>query len=332
MARFAPKPKLIDKFVEMKKPGDMTQRITAAEDLFAITHIAIADVEVDNWRLTFAGMVDKEQSLAFEDLQQYPKKTIESIHKCAGYPWAPELATRQIANVKWGGVDLRDLLDQFGVFEGATHLWAYGLEYGSYKGVEQDHYVKDIPRSRIDEGDVLIAYELNGEPLSTKHGAPARLVVPGFYGTNCVKWLCRLEFQNCRADGMFTRVLYNDRDLVADPSGHTVKPIWEVEPESIIISPTADEQLTVRETEIWGWAWSNCAVRSVEVSVDGGQEWREATLEPRHQYGWQRFSLNWTPSGSGSFEIICRATDEAGIRQPMEGSRNSVHSITVAVN
>ena len=331
MERIAPKPKLIDRFVDIKQPSDLTQRITATEDLFKITHMAVADIEAADWRLAITGMVDEERSISFEELQQFPKKTIESIHKCAGVPWAPEEPTRQIANVTWGGVDLRELSDGLGVSGDATHLWAYGLEYGSFISIEQEHYVKDVPRSRIDEGDVLIAYEVNGEPLPTHHGAPARLIVPGFYGTNSVKWLCRLEYQNRRAEGLFTRILYNDRDLVADPTGHTVKPIWEVDPESIIISPGADDRLPGGETEIWGWAWSNCAVRSVEVSVDGGQEWRQATLEPRHQYAWQRFSLEWTPSGSGPFEIMCRTTDEAGICQPMEGTRNAIHSITVNV-
>lgn len=150
-----------------------------------------------------------------------------------------------------GGVDLRALLNRLGVRREATHVWAYGLDCGSFIDVEQAHYLKDIPRSRVDEGDVLIAYELNGEPLSAKHGAPARLIVPGYYGTNCVKWLCRLELQDRRADSLFTNPLYNDRDLDRDPSGHTTKPVWMVEPESLIASPTADATLADSPCEIW---------------------------------------------------------------------------------
>ncbi len=333
MERFAPKPSLIisGPHGEYKQPRDLADRVTATQDVFVISHMGVADVEKINWRLQIAGLVDKELSITFEDLRRFSKRTLESIHKCAGNPREPTIPTRQIANVRWGGVDVRELIDGLGVHIDASHLWAYGLEYGSFIGVDQEHYLKDIPRSRVDEGDVLIAYELNGEPLSAKHGAPARLIVPGFYGTNCVKWLYRLEFQDRRADSLFTRVLYNDRDLVSDPSGHAMKPVWMVEPESIIVSPGENDDLAASQMEIWGWAWSNCSVQSVEVSVDGGRVWQEAAVEPRHQYSWQKFSFEWTPDGRGSFKIYCRATDVAGITQPMDGARNAVHSISVNV-
>lgn len=196
--------------------------------------------------------------------------------------------------------------------------------------VEQAHYVKDLPRSCLEE-DALIAYELNGEPLSTNHGAPARLIALGYYGTNCVKWLFRLEFQDRRSDSLFTRVLYNDRDLASDPTGHTMKPVWKVEPESVIVSPLEDDELVGDQFEIRGWAWSTCAVRSVEVSTDGGHVWRESVLEPRHQHAWQRFHFQWNPSEGGSFELCCRATDMEGNTQPINGARNEVHSVKVSV-
>ena len=333
MERFAPKPPVIPITPggELKKPSDLTDRLTSTHDLFVIAHLCIPQVNAADWRLEITGLVDEPISLAFDELQRLPKHTLESVLKCSGSPRQPSIPTRQVANVEWGGVELSTLLDRLGVHPAATHVWAYGLDYGSFIDVEQVHYLKDIPRSRVDEGDVLIAYELNGEPLSAKNGAPARLIVPGYYGTNCVKWLCRLEFQDRRADSLFTNLLYNDRDLDRDPSGHTTKPVWMVEPESLIVSPTADATLTDSPCEIWGWAWSNCAVQSVEVSTDGGHVWREAVLEPYRQYVWQKFRFEWSPSGHGPFELCARATDIAGKSQPMDGARNAVHSVTVTV-
>jgi DMSO/TMAO reductase YedYZ molybdopterin-dependent catalytic subunit len=101
MTRYAPRPKLLDKSVEMKQPSDITQRITATENLFQITHMAIAEVETESWRLTVGGMVENEQSMSLDDLRQFPQKRIESVHKCAGYPYARTIATRQVANVEW---------------------------------------------------------------------------------------------------------------------------------------------------------------------------------------------------------------------------------------
>lgn len=330
--RLVPRPPVIDgQKSEYKQPGNLTDRVTATEDLFVLVHMSVPDVPAEGWSLDITGLVDNPISITLDELRRLPKKTVEAVQKCASSPRNPTEPTRQVGNPEWSGVDLREVLDQAGVHRNASHLWAYGLDYGSFIGVEQEHYLKDIPRSRVDDGDVLIAYEVNGQPLSAKHGAPARLIVPGYYGTNSVKWLCRLELQDRRADSLFTRILYNDRDLESDPTGHTTRPVWKIEPESIIVSPATDDTLTAGKVEIWGWAWSHCAVRTVDVSVDGGRTWQVAALEPRLQYGWQRFRFEWTPVGRGPFEICCRTTDMTGASQPMEAARNMVHSITVTV-
>lgn len=233
--------------------------------------------------------------------------------------------------MKWGGVALAELLDRAGVRPEATHLWSYGLDYGQFFGVAQHHYVKDMPLSKLKEGNVLIAYELNEEPLTQRHGFPARLVIPGFYGTNCVKWLCRLELRERRATHFMTTSLYRDPDFNADPSGGTTKPVWMVAAESIFVSPEPESRIKREATQVWGWAWSSCAVRSVEVSTDGGQSWTASSLEPPHELSWQRFSHIWLPPRNGSFDLHCRAIDVSGRVQPASSARNAVQSIRVVV-
>lgn len=147
------------------------------------------------------------------DLSAFPKRTVETVHKCAGNPVDPTTPTRQVANVVWGGIDIRDLMKEVGVRDGASYLWAYGPDHDDIADTVQRNYQKDVPLSRVAEGDVLLAYELNGQPLSVEHGFPMRLVVPGYYATNNVKWLYRLEFADRRSDGFFTTALYNDPDL-----------------------------------------------------------------------------------------------------------------------
>jgi Oxidoreductase molybdopterin binding domain len=116
--------------------------------------------------------------------------------------------------------------------------------------------------------DVLIAFEMNGEPLRPEHGHPARLVVPGHYGTNSVKWLTRLTLAGARASGPFTTRWYNDPilDVEGKPTGATT-PVGPIAPESVIVSPAPDQTLPIGEdVEVWGWAWADGGVSAIDVS------------------------------------------------------------------
>lgn len=309
------------------KPADMTEWHTPVADLFVLAHMGIPEITLENWSLRIDGLVENPLELTFDELLRRPKRVVETVHQCAGNPMNPTTPARQIANVRWAGIDLRDLLAEIGVQSDATHLWAYGLDHGEFAGVEQDCYLKDIPISRIDEGDVLIAYELNDEELSLKHGFPARLIVPGFFGTNSVKWLSRLHVAGSRADSLFTTRFYND----PVPDSGTTRPVWEIATESVIVSPGPDDTLRTGDIEVWGWAWSASEVQSVDVSTDGGITWLHALLEPRSQRSWQRFSYQWSARHSGTHVLLCRATDIRGETQPLGGARNAVFSVNLTL-
>ena len=279
MQRVAPKPTLLSgKEFTHFRPHQLTDQLTPVRTMFETSSMSVPNVDVSTWRLVIGGLVDTPTSLCYDDLRQLPKRTLESVFVCSGNPAKPTVALRKAANVKWGGVDLATLLDSTNIRREATHVWAYGLDFGNFHRTEEQHYVKDMPLSRLREGDVLIVYELNDEPLSQQNGFPARLVIPGYYGTNSVKWLCRLQLSDLRAQGTMTTKFYNDPDLAADPSGKVTKPVWAVAPESLIVSPAPKAQIACAACELWGWTWSSCAVGSVQVSTDGGDSWIEASL------------------------------------------------------
>lgn len=307
--------------------AETTESVTPEDRLFVLAHLGVPTIDLSNWKLVVTGLVDKPLTLNFNDLGQYPKRTIITAFQCAGNPMEPTTPTRTIANVEWSGILLRDILSESGIKDSCTHLWAYGLDFGSFANEKQEHYLKDLPLSHVMTADVLLATELNGKPLSEKHGFPARLIVPGFYGNNSVKWLCRIELAAQRAKSLFTTRFYND----PDPEGGTTKPVWEIEPESIIVYPPVNSSLTQAPVEITGWAWSFKEVILVEISIDGGGEWVTAELEPRNDSSWQRFSYSWVPEKTGAFEIHCRATDADGNIQPLGSARNSVHIVNVNI-
>ncbi|MGH7043241.1 MAG: molybdopterin-dependent oxidoreductase [Acetobacteraceae bacterium] len=308
------------------QPHQTTEAVTPQRDLFVLAHLGIPRPDAARWRLDIAGLVERPVTLTLDDIKRLPARQIESFHQCAGAPRRPDIAMRRIANVVWTGVDLSDLLETCGIRAGARFLWAYGLDHGAYDGLDAKWYMKDLPLTRLGEGGVLLAYAVNGEELEPEHGFPLRLVIPGYYGTNTVKWLWRLELADRRADSPFTTVLYND----PDPSTGGTRPVWEAPPESLIVAPAAGP-LAEAAVEIWGWAWAATGVVQVEVSVDGGASWSPARVGPRRQWSWQRFAFDWHPAGAGSFALAARATDARGAVQPMDKARNAVHSIMVTV-
>ena len=315
-------------------PHQTSERVTAAEDVFVLAHLGVPRVDPAHWSLRIDGMVERPVTLTLEKLKALPKTVIEAVHQCCGSPMEPKVPTRRVAHVRWGGVDLATLLDEIGIDPRARFLWSYGLDGGDFAGTRCDWYLKDLPLERLKAGDVLLAYELNGAPLPAEHGFPVRLVVPGYYGTNSVKWLWRLCLADRRAEGLFVSQLYNDtldaEDVAAGQPA--LRPVWAVAPESIIVSPAPDAVLARGEAmEIWGWAWSFRGVARVEVSTDGGATFRIATLEPRRGWSWQRFALRWNPEQLGEGTLSVRAFDAAGAGQPFDGARNAVHSVRVMV-
>ena len=268
-------------------PHQWTAETTPEPDVFVLSHLGTPVVDPAAWSLEIGGLVQHPPPFGLDDIKRMPKRTVRSIHQCAGYPREPARATRRLANVVWGGVDLAALLAELVVDPRAKFLWAEGLDHGKYEGVPQPSYVKDMPLTRLATGGALLAYELNGAPLSPDHGFPLRLVVPGYYGTNLVKWLRRLTLAAERPGGYFTTVIYNDAVPPSAEAPNGSRPVWEIAPESGIVSPAPDAVLAMSETRIWGRAWAAAGVARVELSEDGGKTWRVVELKARDEWSRQ---------------------------------------------
>jgi DMSO/TMAO reductase YedYZ molybdopterin-dependent catalytic subunit len=308
-------------------PHQLIDPITAQRDLFTLAHIGIPRVDLSSWVLDICGAVDRPLQFTFDELRRFPKLAIETFHECAGFPRRPDIPTRRVANVIWSGTHLAEILSVSKVREEARYLWAYGLDQGEFEG-RSEQYIKDLPLDSLTRSEWLLAYEINGEPLAAEHGFPIRLIAPGYYGTNSVKWLCRLELTNRRCPGVFTTSLYND----PSPDGSkTTIPVWEVQPECLIVSPGPGEQSRRGRLRVWGWAWGLHAIARVDVSCDGGNIWKPAQLEGRRQYAWQRFTWETTAPKPGRCTLLARATDVTGATQPERLARNAIHSVDVEI-
>jgi len=306
-------------------PHAMTAAITPVADLFMLAHLGVVRAAApEDWTLLVDGMVAAPLRLTLRDLAALPQRRVTAVHQCAGNPLAPTVPTRRVACVTWGGVALADVLARVGVDPGARFVWSDGADQGDFGGEHVPFYRKDLPLDRAG-ADVLLATHLNGEALPAAHGGPLRLVVPGFFGTNSVKWLWRLTLAEHRAEGLFTTRFYND----ARDDGAT-RPVWALAPEAVFVTPAPDATVG-GSTLLRGWAWSDAPVNMVAISDDLGAHWFAADLAPRQERGWQEWTAFWTPRRGGDHTLWCRATDAAGAVQPLEGARNAIHAVPVYV-
>ena len=315
-------------------PHEMIDAVTASADIFVLAHLGIPRVDSKLWTLDVDGLVDRPLRLDLDDLKSRPRCEVEAVHQCCGNPLEPKTPTRRVANVVWAGADLTALLADAGVDPRARFLWSSGLDGGEFAGESCDWFVKDLPLERLAAGGVLLAFELNGEPLSAEHGFPVRLVVPGFYGTNSVKWLWRLHLADHRAESLFTTRFYSDisgpEEIAAGRPPQ--RPVWAIAPEAIIVGPVPHATIPVGQpVEIWGWAWSFRGVDTVEVSVDENASFGRAELSPHEGWAWRRFSRIWHPTVRGDATLSARATDGAGVTQPRDGARNAIQTVRVTV-
>ncbi|KAM0721746.1 hypothetical protein Q7P37_002671 [Cladosporium fusiforme] len=315
--RHPPKPHMLDSF------------ITPDESLFQTIHMGAAVVDKERYMLVIDGLVRNPFALTFDNLCKLPQRTVTSFHECYGSPIKPATtALWRVGNVEWIGVSLNKVLEMAEPLPSATFVWSEGLDRGEFFGVEADRYQKDLPLEKAMRDEVLLAYKINGEPLSQKRGGPLRLVVPGWFGTNSTKWLSRITLQDHRATGPYTTRFYNEPD--PDRSDNATRPVWQVEPNSMIIKPHPDSVLAGSEVLVEGWTWHHEPVKLMQVSLDGGQEWRDAAVSARVDYSWQRFAVKLQLS-PGRYTVIARATSVDGLSQPLSGRRNHCHGVAFRV-
>ncbi|KAN0110781.1 molybdopterin binding oxidoreductase [Hyaloscypha variabilis] len=310
-------------------PHHLASFITPDEQLFQTIHLGAAVIDTNRYSITVDGLVSRPFTLSLAQLRKLPTTRLTAFHECYGSPLKPPTENVwRIGNVEWTGVSLRILLDIAQPHPEARFVWSEGLDFGEFAGVTTDRYQKDLPIVKALSPEVLLAYEMNGEPLSKNRGGPVRLIVPGWFGTNSTKWLCRLSLQNSRAPGPFTTKFYNEQD--PKESDGRMRPVWMVEPNSMIVSPCSGAQLTGSLVIVHGWAWSDGGIKLVQIRVDESQTWVEADVESRQDFSWQRFSTMVTLS-PGTHRVIARATSSAGVKQPISGRRNHVHTIDFEV-
>jgi DMSO/TMAO reductase YedYZ molybdopterin-dependent catalytic subunit len=221
-----------------------------------------------------------------------------------------------VSTAEWTGVPLVEILDRAGVRTGAREVLFRGADCGSVEGrSESIHFERSLRLDDARDGNVLLAYAMNGEPLPIQHGYPLRLIVPNWYAVASVKWLTEIELTDRSFVGYYQGDKYcfewkRDDQVVREPV--TLQRV-----RALITDPAPGAEIQPGELAIRGVAWSGAApIAHVEVSVGGG-EWREARLVgERTRHSWQWWELITRVETSGRVILRARAIDLAGRTQP----------------
>jgi sulfane dehydrogenase subunit SoxC len=288
---------------------DSVGMITPSSLHYISTHRGsyVPNIDPKEHRLLIHGMVDRPLIFSVDEIKRFPFVTRPHFLECLGNRAKASHKTAQETHgltscSEWTGVPLSLLLKEAGVQSGAAFIVAEGAE--SVKGATS------IPIGKAMD-DCLVAYGQNGEALRPQQGFPIRLLVPGFEGMHNVKYLRRIKV--VEKDYM----TYNDYGHIV-PDARVAALTRIIGPKSVITYPSGEQKLSgPGYYEITGLAWSGSgAIRSVEITTDGGQTWKPAELRtPSYPMAHTRFAFPWTWDGK-EWVIMSRCTDELGTRQP----------------
>lgn len=284
-------------------------------------------VNVDNWKLSVEGLVEKPVELRYSDILSLSKVEIAVTLECSGNgrsllndkasgnPWT----IGGVGNAVWGGVRLADVLKQAGVAADARHVSFEGLD--KPLGSAGIRFIRSIPIEKALDSTIL-AYEMNGEPLPVEHGYPLRAIAMGWTGANCLKWLSKITLLERPFEGFFMDKVYRVFQKGQDPA--TGEVVTSIPLKSIITSPANGAKLLTGAIFVHGAAYSGEAeVAKIEVSVDDGNTWEMAEfIGPHERWAWQRWEYLWRATEPGEYKILARVTDIRGKVQPMSAAWN----------
>lgn len=318
--------------INAETPLDALTTYLTPNDLFFVrSHWIPMYPGLKSWSLAVDGEVSRPLELRLPDLKAMPRTTVTCVLQCAGNGRSlhrPAVAGVQwtygaVGNARWTGVRVKDVLDRAGLKAGARHLHAVGSDKPP-QNVPPFH--RSLELEKVLEDGVL-AFEMNGQPLPQPHGAPLRLIVPGWAGDHWMKWVVRLSPQAEPQKGFYMDTAYRWPLRPGEP-GVALKPD-EMKPvtELLVKSNFTDAPRSARvgaPVTLRGIAFSGAPdIAQVDVSDDGGETWKSAALDPQHDpYAWRLWSFRFEPKAPGKVTLLARATDSRNAVQPKEAVWN----------
>ena len=303
--------------------------LTAIDAFYVRSHGPVPKIDPGAWRLRVHGLVERELDLSLPTLREaFRERELVATLQCAGNrrsglmtirdipaeaPWGPGAT----GTATWTGVALADVLALAGPLDEAVHVGFVGADL-CQQPEPAERFASSIPLDKARRPEVLLAWDMNGKPLLPVHGAPLRVVVPGYIGARSIKWLERIEVRSTPWAGYFQRVAYRLVPEGGTPGPGVGMPLGLVALNAAVLSPADGETVAAGPVEVRGYAFAGGErrVSRVDVSLDDGAPWSQAELlEDLGGWAWRHWRLT-VDLAAGDHEIVVRAWDSSAATQP----------------
>jgi sulfite oxidase len=303
--------------------------LTATDAFYVRGHGEVPEIDPAAWRLRVQGDVERQLDLSLSTLHEaFREHEVTATLQCAGNRRAGLMAIRDIpgeapwgpgatGTATWTGVPLADVLAVAGPLSEAGHVGFEGADLCPEARPAQ-RFGGSIPLAKACRREVLLAWAMNGEPLAPVHGAPLRVVVPGYIGARSVKWLERIEVRPRPWQGYFQHVVYRLLPEDGTPGPGLGMPLGLVALNADVLAPADGETVAAGPVEVRGYAFAGGErhVARVDVSLDGGASWAQAELlEDLGPWAWRHWRIT-VELAPGEHEIVVRAWDSSAATQP----------------
>jgi DMSO/TMAO reductase YedYZ molybdopterin-dependent catalytic subunit len=287
--------------------GRIVRPVTPNDQFYCVTkNVVDPRVNIQLWHLEINGLVENPRVYRLDNLKAMKSVEQQTTLMCI----SNGLDAGLISNAVWKGLMLRDLLEVSAPLSQAARVRFWGV----------DNYTDTIPLEKAMEATTLVAYQMNGVPLPHRHGYPARMIVPGYFGEKHVKWLTRIELTDAGAKGFYETQGWG--------------PDFITPTRSRIDVPDHESRFSIRDLqqpiELKGMAYSgDRGISRVELSFDDGKSWRDAEIHyPGGDLAWSLWKAEWTPDAAGDCVLVVRATDGEGDVQEWEEDRSPFSGVT----
>lgn len=297
---------------------ELTSYLTPEQNYFVVAHYGVPKIDAATWKLDIKGRVANPRSYSLAELKKRASARRECTFECGGNRGAA-IMNRMVGNARWTGTPLWPLIQEAKPLGDALEVICWGGDEGEEeirKEKFRQHFARSITLTDLAKSEAILAWEMNGEPLTPDHGFPVRVVVPGWYGVQNVKWLTSLEVSPDRFMGRFQARDYVT--IMGRPNGDKID--WVETSVTKIRTKSMIARVTRRPSgalSVFGVAITDgTPLKSVEVQLDEGT-WVAAKLEPpAHPYAWTWFRAELPAPAAGAHSVASKATDSLGRTQP----------------